>query len=462
MNDTQNFRRNSARYALALTIAAFSTTVLGAHKCVESGEPLGVEALEYRVPSFYGEPYPYEGYAPTGYKGSMERDHHWFQLVRKIKLPNGEGRYVLKRQPATARVQYESIVPVAMGGGRMGVVAYREGCGNLLYADGTPAVAEVFSAIEDDSYAFDPTTRKVRYRLTYSDAGGSDYAYVVFENGRLSAVSPRRYVGERSNTILAPAKGASTEMSKVEVEGGAQGVIDLWTLREILQPEWQEIHTFSVAPLGANRKGVTSLLYFVARKDAAQVFESNGAPVALPRFDKLDRIGNLFLPVKTPGGPDPDTIFALDERTRTCRLYSPTFRPLLQEPIPASKYFAGPGWDICDMSRWWNKKKMVFTGVDGRTRVYEKRLVGSEALLIKTFEMDEELAFRVGDTMVLKSRQGPLPYWLVDEDGKAVPGARFEAIRPFGCGNWAVKRDGAWWQLLSDGKLVPPTYSFSC
>lgn len=393
----------------------------------------------------------------------MERDAHWFRMVRRVKLPNGDVRFVLSRQPTKSRVQYESIVPLAFGGGHMGAVAYREGCGTLLHADGTPVVAEAFSTIETDSYFEHPSEPRVRYRLIYADTTGSDHAYAVFTNGRLSAVSSRRYVRERSVIHSDHTSDAAGNLAIVEVESGAKGVIHKWTLREILQSEWRRIDSFALDSSRVGGKTTVPPLYFIATKEESQVFAHDGTSIPLEKFDELGRIGNLFLPVREPGGPDPITIFALDKQAKTCRLYSALFRPLIDEPIPVSRNPSGPRWDVCDLTRWWGKKHFAFTGADGKTRLYQKRLIGSEGLLIKVADVAAELVFSYEDgSMLLKSPETALPYWLMNAQGEAVPGARFEAVKALVCGGWLVKRNDDWWHLRTDGTLMAPTYRFSC
>lgn len=182
---------------------------------------------------------------------------------------------------------FEGIVPVHLGGQHLGVVAYRQGCGELLYPDGKPARVERFSDLTLDSWADDRTSRHVRYRLDFAGGPAAEHAYVRFINGKKSAESPHHYVSSVSWDVafVQAGQGQQLRIEAIAVPGGF-GVLDMRTLREVLRPEWERISTIkethSTAPQEPNGPA-----YLVATKDGSQVFSLSGERADIPLFDEI-------------------------------------------------------------------------------------------------------------------------------------------------------------------------------
>jgi len=401
---------------------------------------------------------PYAGYAPTGYKGAMERDANWFRMVSTVKRPDGATRYVLKQQPPRSRRQFESIEPVHLGGKHFGVVAYREGCGELLYPDGTLAGAERFTDLGIDSWPDDQAAKHVRFRLEFTSDTATEHAYVRFTNGKKSGESPRHYVSAESLDL-------EEGLLRVEVKSAsvprAFGVMDLATLREVLRPEWEEVRIVQ-AMRPSMSKEPNGPAYLVARQGRSRIFTLSGEPVDIPPFDEIEVLGNFFLSQSPGGKPDPMLWKTTDRQAKACTLYSMGFRPLLPIPMPLHDH------GECPADRSDSSLHFAFTDADGKSRMYRKELAGPEGMLIQTAAgIDGTIVFRYLDgSLILKRDQDGLPgYRLVNPAGRDVVGASFSKFRRWGCSDNSpqVAHDGKWWSLNPDGKLSSPIlFEFSC
>ncbi|WP_078197889.1 hypothetical protein [Cupriavidus necator] len=355
---------------------------------------------------------------------------------------------------------FESIVPVPLGGKHLGVVAYRQGCGELLYPDGKPAGVERFSDLSLDSWADDRTSKHVRYRLDFASGPAAEHAYVGFTNGRKSAESPHHYVSSGSRDISLVQEGLEWHL---RIEGiavpGAFGVVDMTTLREVLRPEWERIKIAQAMRSTASREP-DGPAYLVATKEGSRIFSLSGEPIDMPPFDEIEVLYNFFLPLSPGGTPDPILWRTIDRKANGCMLYSMAFRPLLPTPVPIDDR------GECPADRWKDSISFAFTGPDGKTQMYRKALAGPEGMLIQTAaNIDGTIAFHYSDgSLILKRDQIGRPgYRLVNPDGRDVAGASFGNFRRGGCGTSPeVTRDGHWWRLNPDGKLDSPIYGFSC
>ncbi|WP_432258265.1 hypothetical protein [Cupriavidus sp. TMH.W2] len=351
-------------------------------------------------------------------------------------------------------------MPVPLGGKHLGVVAYRQGCGELLYPDGKPAAVERFSGITLDSWADDRTSRHVRYRLDFAGGPAAEHAYVRFTNGKKSAESPHHYVSSASWDIafVQAGQGQQLRIEAIAVPGGF-GVLDMRTLREVLRPEWERISTIEETHTTVPQE-LNGPAYLVATKDGSQVFSLSGERVDIPLFDEIEVLYNFFFPVSSGGRPDPVLWRTIDRKANGCMLYSMSFRPLLPTPIPLDHR------GECPADHWKDSPGFAVTDANRKTHMYRKELAGPEGILIQSaMSIDGSIAFHYsGGSLILKRDRGGRPeYRLVNPEGRDIAGASFDTFRRGGCGTSPeVMKDGLWWSLSPGGKLNPPIYGSSC
>ncbi|MDF3833818.1 hypothetical protein P3W85_12790 [Cupriavidus basilensis] len=404
---------------------------------------------------------PYNGYQPTGYKGALERDALWFRSVATVRQADASTRYVLKRQSAARRQRYESIEPVMLGGNTFGFAAYRDGCGTLLNADGASLGVAPFNGIETDYPTEGMPERGARFKLSFSDGTDSDYAYVMFVNGRMRAMSPHHYVSSYSYRDVKTSGVIPPHLRIVATAStGALGVLDMATLQEVLMPEWLGIGALSDASvLTPDGHAVTT--YLVAAGSAGlRLHTLGGKAIALPRFDQARLVYDWFSSPDERGLPNPAVIETIDTTARTCRIYTVSLKPLLDDAIPL------PSRGTCLARSRPAGPYFMFSDKSGKTQVYRKEFAGSEGKLVRTAtDVDGEFTygFRTG-VMVLKStRTGTASYRLVDAQGETLGGMPLSGFRDLGCGFVQVQREGKWWSLREDGQLSPELgYPFSC
>jgi len=436
-NETPTFlqmRPSHLALLISLTFVAFAP-VIAAQQCQPN---LEASALDE----------PYRGYAPTGYKGAMERDSSWFRLVRPVRLADGSERYAVRRQPKGTRQLYESIVPIHLGGHHVGLVASRQGCAELLDANGANYDVARFEEVETDWEYGDSAQKSVRLKFIFNGESGSEFSYAIFTNGRKTAESPSHYkVAQPWDTDLYYIQSA---------DSGHSGVLEMKGLKEVLKPEWEKVdllydyHRY-------HHLQEAEHAFLVAIKDGAHLFNLTGTPISLARFDSIEYVHSFFF--VRPSEPGPAIVVAKDSLTKTCRLYNASLQPLLDKAVPTDRF------GTCSMRDWLLKShnRFAFTDTHGLTQIYEKGLSGNAGKLTQIAANIRGSIVHVqpDGSMVLKSTyDGDIAYRLVDPDGTDVPNMTFEAVGD-ACHLIHVKKNGQWWSIGRD-KLIPPIYPFSC
>ena len=409
---------------------------------------------------------PYDGYQPTGYKGSMEPDKAWFAAVKTVSLPNGSKRFVFRNAPAKPQIAFESIETLALGGKAVGFIAYRQGCGDLLDTKGQSLGVPAFDALQADLPSRDlPHSVLLKRTVVVTKPGAEPEtanSYVRFTRGKLVASSPHQYL---LGDGLASISSANSELDASNLravhisEPVGAGILDLASLHELLQPRWSGVGQV-INALGKVDKNGQPVPRFLLAMDSQglHLHTAQGQPIALPRFDHIEMWPN-WLPSPAGNGngkrkaPDNPPLLIqtqelkADKTPQSCRLYNEALQPLIDEPVPASycpqrsgrdsPYFAystaaGTQVFLKQRSDQLLTLQRVGRNIKGKL-IYP---LDSGALLLESGEQTSQPAYR-----------------LVTPQGADIAERSFDTAELIGGGQIVVTRGKQRWMLRQDGSL---------
>ena len=405
---------------------------------------------------------PYTGYTATGYKGGLERDPVWFRYVRPLEQA-GTTRYLLRQAPRSRQnLVYDSIEPIALGGGVYGFMAYTAGCGSLLDRTGAKIIDDVFGALEDPfGYAVDskgrPLTSAVRtWRLGNWESGNGRYSLVQFQKGKLLARAPHWYDDIGLSGAWESVDGRDSSLQHRLITPGLQavsinrhstaplyGVLRMADLTELLPLQYDAVGNLHTAR--AKRGG--QFIYARSGKEVA-VFDLQGRPIATPAFQRFEEYQDNT-------ANEPHSYVALvNDRNQTCRLYTTPMRPLIDDDLPL---VSGKCPDFNS-----NDKHLRYTDAAGWLHTYQFNRDASVARVGKA--LWGQLAVTLNKALIMRTGNPAAPvYRIVDLLGNDLTAAEFTEMNYLGCGFVRLKRGDTWYSVGQDGTLDTRMYfPFSC
>ena len=410
---------------------------------------------------------PYDGYQPTGYKGSMEPDKAWFAAVKTITLPDGHKRFAFRNAPAKPQIAFESIETLALGGKAVGFIAYRQGCGELLDAKGQSLGVPAFNALEADITSRDIPRSVLLKRTVVIEKPGTEpetaNSYVRFTQGKRVASSPHQYL---LGDGLASISSANSELGTHNLravhvsETDGAGVLDLTSLRELLQPRWSGVGQIIDALGTPDKNGQPEPRFLLAMdSQGLHLHTAQGQPIALPRFDHMTMWRN-WLPSAAGDGKDKAPVnpplliqtqeLKADKTPQSCRLYNEALQPLVDEPVPAH---------YCPQRSGRDSPYFAYSTAAG-TQVFLKQR--SDQLLTL-----QRVASNISGKLVYALDSGALllqssaqasqppqpPYRLVTPQGVDMAERSFDTVELIGGDQIVVTRGAQRWMLRQDGSL---------
>ena len=460
--------RNISASLLTLCLVFFST-IINAAQCKESEESNNQRA--------------YDGYDGSGFK-----DKAWHRAVQTVQ--KGEKSFFRFKLPeANKKILYREILPITLGGGVKGFVAYLgegKGCGRLLNSFGIEYPVPRFGALSGDlsgylgylsgnffNEADDERPQKaVHLLLAQLQSGG--FRYAIFEKGKLKKLSPKDYDGEIN---VEPYSSAPRNIIR-DLKSKKHGVIDAQTLQETISPKWDSITPIIInaEALGdAPLKSRENLVYFwvtsskvkdkIAEKDQKSLpasldskhflYTANGTQLKLAAFDSL-KIQAWWFPISSGASNlDRTVIEASNEEKQSCRIYTTKLNPVLNEDIPFNKEEKR-----CPVYRGY--EYFAYQAHENKIKVFRTE---RGPRLIKSAEIDGRLKFIFDQGAMVVSRlsaQG-LRYRAVGPDGKYLSDLEFTGFHNKGCDFIELSGDTKIYSLLPDGSLSDKRYfPFSC
>ena len=415
-----------------------------------------------RSPSAEAVAEPYSGYAPTGYKGSLERDSEWFRTIRERKSPVAGERFVFRRpgRSGTARAAYESIEPVSLGGRRLAFMAWRQGCADLVDGKGDSFGLAPFAAWDRSGRGSRTPARDVAVLKLFETGApwsGSGWRYALFRDGSLQARSPHSYLANDSNSV--PIRGilagdfAAMEIVAVSEANGV-GVIDLDTLVEIIAPTQRGVGL----AVGPDKRGQSLTFWRVDDGRTERLLRRDGSATGISGFDELTIVRDWGLRTWQRVTPGATVIEAVDHASRKCRLYDDALRLLVELDLwPVSGRCPQPVNGVAAIHLLANPDPSL------HTQVYRVEMPGPTLTRIAEIDGGVVHVFREGSMLVQRGEGALARFRIVDADGKTMSSEEFDGYRSRGCGQIAVRRDGAWIAAWGDGVVAPATtYAFGC
>lgn len=409
-------------------------------------------------------PDAYQGFAPTGYKGSLETDVDWHRRVRAVASQEGGQacqRYVLSAAPRLG--PFDSISTVDLGGGVKGFIAQRDAQSWLFTALGRDILGGPVPGEITDEYQPGIMTSPRTALLSYQAADGLRH-FVRVSRGQVVARSPQGYnVSGGHVTELGarhqPPQGMN--LLRVWVPDRGMGLLDTRTLREVAPPRYQGSGVLT----HANKPWLLfgHMLATPGAPARVDFFLPDGTPLALPavRDFALYHIGD-----------EVQYLALTDAQDTACHYLDAQRRPLLPMAVPKLAGDPCPHLSASDPLR--------FATADGQVHRY--RYIPGQGMQALGAPVPGQLLDGRRGRFVLRLPPKGLPaapasapaapgvadaparYQVYRDDGQPIPDALgFEGFENLGCGTWRLQREGVWYELDSKDQLSTRlTYPFSC
>ena len=431
---------------------------------------------------------PYVGFESSGDIAFPIKDHLWHRAVKQIATDDGQ-HFLFKLPGANRKNKYFEIQTIPLGGAAKGFLAFSEkdGCGRLFDSSGNEFPLPHFQSFDHYYLLLDEIEVRRQPRILYSLSGlkSGGHRYVLFENGRIKAVSPRDYAGQASNIGSMHDWRLQREIVKDE-KSGKYGVVSLQNLREIISLKWDAIERLTVDPdqlqfsehvqhLDPKKRNKKIDYFWVTQTNAppsdaqsslspAQnkshfLYSHNGTRIQIAPFDKFVVRGWWF--PSNAGIPEFNRAIleATNEKNSTCRIYTSQMKLLLDEDIP---------FDVetkkcpiySSLSR--NNDYFVPPQRNDKIKIY-RTAPGPRLVLNAEVEGYLEFMFHTGTMVVRKATPEKPQYWVVGPDGKNLSDIAFTRFSNIGCDFIELTHEEKVFSLLPEGKLTERRFfPFGC
>lgn len=376
----------------------------------------------------------YTGYPNIGYKGGPEVDPLWHRRVITRHDQDGRDRYRLN----TDRVWYDSLEPIDLGG-VTGFVAHRAGCARLLDRRGKPLPLPPFAEIAAEYLPASPPGQVI-YNLDSGPFESTSRRYVRFVRGRIAAVSPHEYPNSHQGSSLPPGI-LPQHLRPVALSGpSGQGLLDLHSMREVLQPTWQGIEGIGFYSYDTH--------YLLADDGQTRtLFSHDGTRRVMERIDNIAVIPD-WLP-KTAGKTAAERAIIAVRRSgeASCRLYDMRLNLLLPHGIPLL-------YKECPIRPNQQRPAYLFAeGFDGGTAIYSTQKTPRPQWTGSAPGEYITSVYQTGIVIVrIRTEDGPR-YRVYGPDGKPANASDFSDFRSVGC-IIEVRLGEQWLTLYHDGKIT--------